>query len=82
MRRAGLPDLGDVLFVLIVGLLLFSRPAYLFSDGSTGWHLVVGRWVLQHGDVPRADFLSYTAAGTPWVAFEWLAEVVLATMAW
>jgi hypothetical protein len=80
MRRAGLPDLGDVLFLLIVGLLLFSRPAYLFSDGSTGWHLVVGRWVLQHGDVPRADFLSYTAAGMPWVAFEWLAEVVLATL--
>jgi len=77
---AKLPDVGDVLFLWILALLLFSRPSYLFSDGSTGWHLVVGRWVLQHHDVPRSDFLSYTAVGRPWVAFEWLAEIALAAL--
>jgi len=77
---AKLPDAADVLFLLIFGLLIFSRPSYLFSDGSTGWHLVVGHWVLQHHGVPRFDFLSYTEAGQPWVAFEWLAETALAIL--
>jgi len=74
------PDPGELLFSSILGLLLFSRPTYLFSDGSTGWHLVVGRWVLTHGAVPRREFLSYTFAGEPWVAFEWLSDVALAVL--
>jgi hypothetical protein len=74
------PDLGELLFSSILGLLLFSRPTYLFSDGSTGWHLVVGRWVLAHRAVPRREFLSYTFAGEPWVAFEWLSDVALAVL--
>jgi hypothetical protein len=74
------PDAGELLFSSILGLLLFSRPMYLFSDGSTGWHLVVGRWVLAHRAVPRHEFLSYTFAGEPWVAFEWLSDVALAVL--
>lgn len=40
------------------------------------WHLSAGRWILEQHALPRADFLSHTRLGAPWVDFEWLAQVV------
>lgn len=45
------------------------------------WHLSAGRWMLEHRALPRADFLSWTRAGAPWVDFEWLTQV-LYWLAW
>ncbi|OGS51600.1 MAG: hypothetical protein A3J79_14630 [Elusimicrobia bacterium RIFOXYB2_FULL_62_6] len=40
------------------------------------WHLSAGRFMFDHGAVPRADFLSWTMAGRPWFDFEWLAQLI------
>ena len=48
------------------------------ADGDTGWHLAAGRWILDHGAAPRVDPFSYTFAGRPWLAHEWLSEAVMA----
>jgi len=32
--------------------------------------------MLQHGMWPRQDWLSFTAAGAPWVDFEWLSQLI------
>jgi hypothetical protein len=50
----------------------------MLRDPDTLWHIVTGNWILAHASVPHADFYSYTMAGAPWVAHEWLSEVVLA----
>lgn len=55
---------------------LLIAPTTLM-DGDTGWHLATGRWIAAHGAVPTADPFSYTAAGRPWVAHEWLSELVM-----
>ncbi|OGS01779.1 MAG: hypothetical protein A2V88_12665 [Elusimicrobia bacterium RBG_16_66_12] len=39
------------------------------------WHLSAGRWILAHAQVPRFDSFSFTAAGAPWIDFEWLAQI-------
>src|SRR5579863_572903 len=49
----------------------------VFVDGDTNWHVAAGRWILAHGTVPLTDPFSYTFAGKPWVAHEWLAEVLM-----
>ncbi len=41
-------------------------------------HIVTGRWIIAHHAVPHVDFLSYTVPGRPWVAHEWLGEVITA----
>ncbi|HVE15040.1 MAG TPA: hypothetical protein VNI01_16720, partial [Elusimicrobiota bacterium] len=41
------------------------------------WHLNAGRWIAAHAAVPRIEFWSWTMAGTPWVDFEWLTQVLL-----
>jgi len=72
------PDLGDVIFILILQFLLFTSPNYLFGDGSTGWHLLAGRYILHNHSIPRHDLFSYTFSGAPWVAYEWLSDTLMA----
>ncbi len=67
--------------ILIAALMAFAvvliAPAVL-GDGDTYWHIKAGQWMLQHLTVPRTDPFTYTFAGQPWHAHEWLAEVALA----
>lgn len=68
----------------LAGLFAFAvvlfAPAVL-NDGDSWWHLAAGQWMLAHGQVPRTDVFSYTFAGRPWHAHEWLSEAATA-LAW
>lgn len=75
-----LPDIGDLYFALILNLVLFTRPTYLYSDGSTGWHLAAGEYILKTMSVPRQDLMSYTFPDKQWVAYEWLYDAFLALL--
>ena len=57
-------------------VVLFSPNA--LGDGDTWWHLKAGDWILAHAAVPRVDPFSFTMAGAPWTAHEWLSEALLA----
>ncbi|HVE13560.1 MAG TPA: hypothetical protein VNI01_09220 [Elusimicrobiota bacterium] len=46
------------------------------SNPDVFWHLSAARWMRENGAVPRADWLSWTRAGSPWVDFEWGAQLV------
>lgn len=62
---------------LVIPLFL-SFSADLFNDGDTSWHLAAGRLIIDTMSVPDADPFSFTFLGKPWVAHEWLAEVLMA----
>jgi len=51
----------------------------VFIDGDTNWHVAAGRWILSHHTVPLTDPFSFTYAGKPWIAHEWLSEVLMAS---
>jgi hypothetical protein len=51
----------------------------IFRDGDTSWQVAAGQWILRNGRIPTADPFSFTAAGHPWVAMEWGAEVIYAS---
>ncbi len=70
-----LPDLGDFLFLFVIWSTLFALRDRLYSDGSTGWHLVTGDFILRSGIVPRVDLISDTFADKAWVAYEWLFDL-------
>jgi tetratricopeptide (TPR) repeat protein len=46
-------------------------------DTDLWLYLRTGEWIVENLRVPRADFISYTAVGRPWVDAHWLAQVVL-----
>jgi hypothetical protein len=61
--------------VLFVGL--FTMGARNVTDPDVWWHLKTGEYIAEHKSVPHADPFSYTRAGEPWVAHEWLTELLL-----
>jgi hypothetical protein len=75
-----LPSMEDFAFLLPI-MFLFGRMdgvKTLLGDGDTGWHIRTGEWILANHHVPLTDLFSYTKPGQPWIAWEWLSEVVFA----
>jgi len=66
--------LGLVIFVCLAN----TNGLPLLGDPDSHWHIAVGNWILEHGSVPRVDVYSFTFAGKPWIAKEWLSQVLLA----
>src|SRR5262249_26242989 len=79
-KRLPLPDLADIIFLLILQLVLYLKPDFVFSDGSTGWHLVSGNFILDQHSIPHTDLFSYTFPGKTWVAYEWLSDLIMAAL--
>ena len=72
---------AEAAFAWIVAAAIFAGVLWLSAllrDSDTLWHIAVGDWILAHHAVPALDTFSYTAAGKPWMAHEWLSEVALA----
>ncbi|HWY62652.1 MAG TPA: hypothetical protein VNW15_12195 [Rhizomicrobium sp.] len=68
-------------FALFAGLLGFAVAAFapqIFHDGDSWWHLAAGAWMLDHHAALKSDVFSFTMAGQPWDAQEWLSEVLMA----
>ncbi|MBI5239065.1 MAG: hypothetical protein HY926_01195 [Elusimicrobia bacterium] len=58
------------------GALAAAPILYPIINPDLFWHLSAARWMVDHGALPRADFLSFTAPGRPWVDFEWLGQLL------
>lgn len=77
---APLPSSPLILYVLYPALLLLAiawcaiRP---LSDPDTWFHMALGRHILEHGTLPRADIFSHTSPGNEWISSGWLASVLL-----
>jgi len=75
-----LPSLTDLAFLMPI-IFLFARlqgAKTMLGDGDTGWHIRIGEWMMAHGRVPDKDFFSFTKAGQPFYAWEWLWDLCFA----
>jgi hypothetical protein len=64
-------------FLAVLFLGLFAMTARNITDPDVWWHLKTGEYIARHKSVPHSDPFSYTRAGEPWVAHEWLTELGL-----
>ena len=69
------PNGAAFVFVGVLALLL-TMAERLLQDPDTHWHIAVGRWIWQSGRVPWTDPFSHTFAGAPWIAKEWLSQLI------
>lgn len=77
------PSLSDCFFIaLVVWLFICGAGGWqtLLADGDTGWHIRTGQYILENHAVPRQDLFSFSRAGAPWFAWEWLTDVVYALL--
>ena len=66
-----------MLATCLVGRVFYEARNFV-SDPDLFWHVRVGRDILETHHFPTTDPYSFTAAHTPWIAYEWLGEVALA----
>jgi hypothetical protein len=81
-RRWPVPSLSDFAFLIpILGLFWCTTGVgWLLTDSDTGWHIRTGEWILRNGRVPAVDIFSFTKSGSPWFAWEWLSDVLMAAV--
>jgi hypothetical protein len=74
-----LPGFCTIVFaVALLNVVVLSQGAQgLLRDSDTGWHVLNGETILANGTLPRVDNFSYTRAGQPWFAWEWMSDVLL-----
>jgi len=58
--------------------LLLALGSMLLNDPDTYWHIAVGEWIVEHRAFPHVDPFSATVAGAPWIAKEWLSQLLFA----
>jgi hypothetical protein len=57
---------------------LLVVPSAVLTDPDSWWHVRVGLDLLASRTFPTTDTYSHTFAGQPWIAKEWLGQVLLA----
>ena len=63
-------------FFLALAAVLLGVSEKLLRDPDTHWHIAVGRWIWESRSVPWTDVFSHTFAGAPWIAKEWLSQLI------
>ena len=63
--------LGGVMTVILV---LFIGVE---QDPDFWWHLRIGRWMVEHGQLPSQDLFTFTAASHVWTDHEYLTEILM-----
>ena len=62
---------------MCLALLAVGRDR-MMRDPGTLWHTVVGEDILTSGHITDTDRFSFTHAGKPWLAQQWLGECIMA----
>ncbi len=82
-QRWLIPSFSDCFFVAVL-IWLFAASAggwsSLLLDGDAGWHIRTGEYILAHGRIPSHDLFSFSRPDAPWFAWEWLSDLIFATL--
>jgi len=66
-----------LLAAAIVAITFVARASSVLQDPDNFWQVKVGLDILSSHTLPTVDTYSYTFAGHPWIAKEWLGQVLL-----
>jgi len=80
VEARGIPGRAMMPWLVAVGAYLVLLPlgGQLLNDPDSYTHLVIGRWIVENRAFPHADMFSATFSGQPWIAKEWLSQVIYA----
>ncbi|MGI6308994.1 MAG: hypothetical protein ACOX1X_10500 [Dethiobacteria bacterium] len=65
-----------ILYILGCTLLVVVGSLWV-ADPDVFWHLKIGEWIFWQRAVPRTDIYSWSVYGQPWIAHQWLWEVLI-----
>jgi hypothetical protein len=59
----------------LLAVVIYNYALSGFEESDIWWHLRDARTLIQNHIFLRSDTYSFTAFGSPWINFEWLAEI-------
>src|SRR5688500_9911690 len=76
-----IPSIPDLVFAALVCLQVAAASIMLLNrDGDLPRHIAVGKVMLENRGLMREDFFSHTAYGQPFLAYEWLSQLIFAAL--
>jgi hypothetical protein len=75
-----LPDIAGVYCFVHFTSLVVLGGKHALRAGDTFWHIKAGITMLERHSILTHDIFSHTAYGKPWIAHEWLAELIMAAL--
>ncbi len=69
-----------MLGTFLVGATFYAGRVFTV-DPDMWWHITTGQTILATHHWPTVDPYSFTVHGQPWIAFEWLGEVLIGAVA-
>ena len=60
----------------VICALVAVRAMQPIANTDLGWHLALGRYIVESGAIPDAEPFTHTARGAPMVAHEWLSQAI------
>lgn len=76
--RRPVPMSAALIAFALAALVLATLAPALLRDPDTLWHVFVGHDILATHALPTVDAWSWSKAGTPWIAKEWLSQLAYA----
>jgi hypothetical protein len=64
-----------VMCMFLLAAVIFGYSVRGITESDIWWHLRNAAYLFQDHSFPRIDTYSFSAAGSPWMNFEWLSEV-------
>jgi hypothetical protein len=75
-----LPSIADIIFMSVLFTIVTRTENALLGDGDTGYHIRTGELILNSLSIPKYDIFSFLSPPLPWIAHEWLSEVLMAAV--
>ena len=73
----------SIIFFSVILFIISSLEALMrIGDPDFWWHIKTGEWILNNGEIPKVDVLSWWGEGKDlvWVAHQWSADVLMSIM--
>jgi hypothetical protein len=67
-----------MVFLGVFLVLALQHGQILLRDGDTGYHIRAGEFIVKNWTIPERDIFSFRSPPIPWVAHEWLSEIIMA----
>ena len=79
LERFLLPSVEGIIAISIF-LMVLILGNHILRDPDTAWHIRTGDYILTQMAVPTTDIFSHRKFGQPWIAHEWLSDVLFAAI--
>ncbi|HEY7125198.1 MAG TPA: hypothetical protein VH540_14695 [Ktedonobacterales bacterium] len=81
LARWMIPSIQVMLFgAILLGVVFLGQVRVISTDGDTALHLRLGSDMLAQGGLPQGNFLTSADYGQPFIAWEWLSELIFASI--